>query len=47
MKLMDVITPGSHGSNFWGESSGLAAVGIAALEVVKEEGLAENAYLLG
>ena len=43
---MEVIKPGSHGSTFGGNPVA-AAVGIAALEVVKEEGLAENAYQLG
>ncbi len=44
--VMEVITPGSHGSTFGGNPVA-AAVGIAALEVVKEEGLAENAMELG
>ncbi|WP_420399119.1 ornithine--oxo-acid transaminase [Flagellimonas sp.] len=44
--IMDVITPGSHGSTFGGNPVA-AAVGIAALEVVKEEQLAENAMELG
>jgi ornithine--oxo-acid transaminase len=45
-EIMEVINPGSHGSTFGGNPVA-AAVGIAALEVVKEEGLAENAYILG
>tara|TARA_R100000935_G_scaffold58033_1_gene93619 strand:- start:25151 stop:26431 length:1281 start_codon:yes stop_codon:yes gene_type:complete len=45
-EIMEVIKPGSHGSTFGGNPVA-AAVGIAALEVVKEEGLAENAYQLG
>lgn len=45
-EIMEVIKPGSHGSTFGGNPVA-AAVGIAALEVVKEEGLAENAYILG
>jgi len=45
-EIMEVITPGSHGSTFGGNPVA-AAVGIAALEVVKEEKLAENAYQLG
>ncbi|TMU55977.1 ornithine--oxo-acid transaminase [Flagellimonas algicola] len=45
-EIMDVITPGSHGSTFGGNPVA-AAVGIAALEVVKEEQLAENAMELG
>jgi ornithine--oxo-acid transaminase len=44
--IMDVITPGSHGSTFGGNPIA-AAVAMAALEVVKEEKLAENAYRLG
>ncbi|KQC29499.1 ornithine--oxo-acid transaminase [Flagellimonas eckloniae] len=44
--IMEVITPGSHGSTFGGNPIA-AAVGIAALEVVKEEELAENAFELG
>lgn len=44
--VMDVITPGSHGSTFGGNPVA-AAVGIAALEVVKDEELAQNAFDLG
>ncbi|MCM4165821.1 MULTISPECIES: ornithine--oxo-acid transaminase [unclassified Arenibacter] len=44
--IMEVIKPGSHGSTFGGNPVA-AAVGIAALEVVREERLAENAYQLG
>lgn len=44
--IMEVITPGSHGSTFGGNPVA-AAVGIAALEVVKDEKLAENAFELG
>lgn len=44
--IMEVIRPGNHGSTFGGNPVA-AAVGIAALEVVKEEKLAENAFLLG
>lgn len=44
--IMEVITPGSHGSTFGGNPVA-AAVGMAALEVVKEESLAENAMELG
>lgn len=44
--IMEVITPGSHGSTFGGNPIA-AAVAIAALEVVKDENLAENAYRLG
>lgn len=44
--IMEVIRPGNHGSTFGGNPVA-AAVGIAALEVVKNEELAENAYELG
>jgi ornithine--oxo-acid transaminase len=44
--IMNVIQPGNHGSTFGGNPIA-AAVAIAALEVVKEEGLAENADYLG
>lgn len=44
--MMKVIIPGSHGSTFGGNPVA-AAVGIAALTVVKEEKLAENAEKLG
>lgn len=44
--IMKVIIPGSHGSTFGGNPVA-AAVGIAALSVIKEENLAENAMRLG
>jgi ornithine--oxo-acid transaminase len=44
--IMKVITPGSHGSTFGGNPIA-AAVAMAALEVVTDEKLAENAYKLG
>jgi len=44
--IMEVITPGSHGSTFGGNPVA-AAVSMAALEVVKEENLAQNAQELG
>ncbi len=44
--IMNVIKPGQHGSTFGGNPIA-AAVAIAALEVVKEEKLAENATYLG
>jgi ornithine aminotransferase len=44
--IMNVIKPGQHGSTFGGNPIA-AAVAIAALEVVKEEKLAENATRLG
>ncbi|MGC6438122.1 MAG: ornithine--oxo-acid transaminase [Flavobacteriaceae bacterium] len=44
--IMDVITPGSHGSTFGGNPIA-AAVAIAALKVIHEEQLTENAEQLG
>ncbi|MDG1056687.1 MAG: ornithine--oxo-acid transaminase [Flavobacteriaceae bacterium] len=44
--IMNVITPGSHGSTFGGNPIA-AAVAVAALEVVKEEQLTANADRLG
>jgi ornithine--oxo-acid transaminase len=44
--VMNVIKPGNHGSTFGGNPIA-AAVAIAALEVVQEENLAENAFQLG
>ena len=45
-EIMKVITPGSHGSTFGGNPIA-GAVAMAALEVVKDENLADNAYKLG
>ena len=45
-KIMGVIKPGNHGSTFGGNPVA-AAVAMAALEVIKEEDLAENAFVLG
>ena len=44
--VMNVIKPGNHGSTFGGNPIA-AAVAIAALEVVQEENLANNAEVLG
>ncbi len=44
--IMNVIKPGNHGSTFGGNPIA-GAVAIAALEVVQEENLAENAERLG
>ena len=44
--IMNVITPGSHGSTFGGNPVA-AAVAIAALEVIIDEQLTENAEQLG
>src|SRR6478609_3183011 len=45
-EIMNVIKPGQHGSTFGGNPIA-AAVAIAALEVVREEKLSENAEKLG
>lgn len=44
--VMEVIKPGNHGSTFGGNPVA-AAVGIAALQVVRDENLADNADELG
>ncbi|HEX9150858.1 MAG TPA: ornithine--oxo-acid transaminase [Flavobacterium sp.] len=44
--VMNVIKPGQHGSTFGGNPVA-AAVAIAALEVVRDENLAQNAAYLG
>jgi ornithine--oxo-acid transaminase len=44
--IMNVIKPGNHGSTFGGNPVA-AAIGMAALEVIKDEELAENAQQLG
>ena len=44
--LMDVFTPGSHGSTFGGNALA-AAVGLEALKVMEEEGLVERSRVLG
>jgi ornithine--oxo-acid transaminase len=44
--IMNVIKPGQHGSTFGGNPVA-AKVAVAALEVVKDEKLAENALNLG
>ncbi len=45
-ELMDVFTPGSHGSTFGGNPLA-AAVGLVALRVIEDEGLVERSRLLG
>lgn len=45
-EVMNVIKPGQHGSTFGGNPLA-AAVAMAALDVVLDEGLAENAQKLG
>ncbi|BAO77100.1 ornithine--oxo-acid transaminase [Winogradskyella sp. PG-2] len=44
--IMNVIKPGNHGSTFGGNPVA-AAIGMAALEVIKDEELANNAQQLG
>ncbi|MBT8284639.1 MAG: ornithine--oxo-acid transaminase [Flavobacteriaceae bacterium] len=44
--IMEVIRPGNHGSTFGGNPLA-CAVAMAALQVVRDEGLAENADKLG
>jgi ornithine--oxo-acid transaminase len=44
--IMNVIKPGNHGSTFGGNPVA-AAVAMAALEVIRDENLAENAEVLG
>ena len=44
--IMDVIKPGQHGSTFGGNPLG-AKVAMAALDVVSDENLAQNARRLG
>lgn len=45
-RIMNVITPGTHGSTFGGNPLA-AAVAVAALEVIRDEKLAERAEKLG
>jgi len=45
-EVMDVFTPGSHGSTFGGNALA-AAVGLEALRVIAEEGLVERSRVLG
>ncbi|MCE5331867.1 MAG: ornithine--oxo-acid transaminase [Bacteroidales bacterium] len=45
-EIMEVFGPGQHGSTFGGNPIA-AAVAVSALEVIRDEKLAENAYLLG
>ncbi|PHZ83802.1 ornithine--oxo-acid transaminase [Paremcibacter congregatus] len=45
-EVMDVFTPGIHGSTFGGNPLG-AAIGLAALEVIEEEKLPERSRMLG
>ena len=45
-EVLDVFKPGDHGSTFGGNALG-ATVGLAALEVLEEEKLAERAATLG
>jgi ornithine--oxo-acid transaminase len=45
-EIMNVIRPGQHGSTFGGNALA-AAIAISALEVIRDEKLAENAFKLG
>jgi ornithine--oxo-acid transaminase len=45
-EVMDVFTPGSHGSTFGGNPLA-AAVGLEALRVIEDEGLVERSRVLG
>jgi len=45
-ELMDVFTPGSHGSTFGGNPLA-AAVGLEALRVIRDEGLVDKSRVLG
>jgi len=45
-EVMDVFTPGSHGSTFGGNPLA-AAVGLEALRVIADEGLVEKSRVLG
>jgi ornithine--oxo-acid transaminase len=45
-EVMDVFTPGSHGSTFGGNALA-AAVGLEALHVIRDEGLVERSAFLG
>ena len=45
-ELMDVFTPGSHGSTFGGNPLA-ATVGLEALHVIRDEGLVEKSRVLG
>ncbi|WP_298344136.1 ornithine--oxo-acid transaminase [uncultured Algibacter sp.] len=44
--IMEVIKPGNHGSTFGGNPIA-GAVAMAALEVIRDENLADNAFVLG
>lgn len=45
-EIMEVFTPGIHGSTFGGNPLG-AAIGLAALKVIEDENLAERSHILG
>ncbi len=45
-EILGLFEPGSHGSTFGGNPLA-AAVGVAALEVIQEEGLVENSLRMG
>ncbi len=45
-KIMDVLTPGSHGSTWGGNSLGMAVLG-AVVDLIEEEDFSERAQILG
>ena len=45
-EIMEIILPGQHGSTFGGNPLA-AAIAVSALEVIRDEKLAENAFYLG
>src|SRR5262249_713153 len=45
-EVMDVFTPGSHGSTFGGNPLA-AAVGLEAIAVIRDEGLVQRSRMLG
>ncbi|WP_363350819.1 ornithine--oxo-acid transaminase [Methylocystis echinoides] len=45
-EVMDVLTPGSHGSTFGGNPLA-AAIGLETLQVIRDEGLVEKSRVLG
>ena len=44
--IMEVMTPGTHGSTFGGNPLA-SAIGIESLQIIKDENLVENSYVMG